>query len=66
VALRLAGAGSALRDEIGAPRGPADQQELDTQLRASRDSLGENASAAWDAGRRTGLDSAIEEALAFL
>ncbi len=66
VALRLAGAGSALRDEIGAPRGPADQQELDTQLRASRDAFGASASNAWDAGRRLGLDGAIEEALAFL
>jgi hypothetical protein len=66
VALRLAGAGAAVRDEIGAPRGPADQQELDSGLRASRDTFGANASDAWEAGRRVGLDGAIEEALAFL
>ncbi len=66
IALRLAGAGSAVREEIGAPRGSADQEELDNHLRASRDALGPGASGAWDDGRSLGLDSATEEALAFL
>jgi class 3 adenylate cyclase/tetratricopeptide (TPR) repeat protein len=65
-ALRLAGAGSSVRDEIGAPRGPADQAELDGQLDASRRALGVGASAAWQDGRALGLDAAIEETLAFL
>jgi tetratricopeptide (TPR) repeat protein len=66
VALRLAGAGAAVRDEIGAPRGPADQAELDGQLDASRRALAAAAAAAWREGRALGLDAAIDETLAFL
>ncbi len=44
-ALRLAGAGAALRDETGAPRGPADQDELDAALAPAHEQLGEHASA---------------------
>ena len=66
LALRLAAAGAALREETGAPRGPADQAELDGQLDASRRALGAGAAAAWQDGRTLGLDAAIEEALTFL
>ena len=37
LALRLAGAGAELRDEIGAPRGAAEQVELDEQLAPARE-----------------------------
>jgi class 3 adenylate cyclase/tetratricopeptide (TPR) repeat protein len=65
VALRLAGAGAALRDETRAPRGLAGQEELSAQLAPARDALGERADAVWEEGRRLGLDEAIGEALAF-
>ena len=66
LALGLAGAGAALRHATGAPRGPADQAELDTQLAPSRRALGDEAAAAWQAGLETGLHPAIELAIAFL
>ena len=47
LALRLAGAGAALREETGAPRGPAAQEELDEQLTPAREALGERAEATW-------------------
>jgi class 3 adenylate cyclase/tetratricopeptide (TPR) repeat protein len=65
MALRLAGAGAALRDEIGAPRGSAAQDELDAQLAPAREQLGDGADAAWEAGARLGLEPAIAEALAY-
>src|SRR5207244_6521150 len=51
LALELAGAGAALREEIGAPRGPADQAELDAQLAPAREALGAAADDAFAAGR---------------
>ena len=65
-ALRLAGAGAALRDETGAPRGAADQEELDAALAPARDDLDEGAPAAWERGRTDGLESATNLALAYL
>ena len=65
LALHLAGAGAALRDEIGAPRGQADQEELDAQLAPAREELGERAEEAWSAGMRLTLDESIRQALAF-
>ena len=65
LALRLAGAGSALREETGAPRGPAAQTELDEQLAPAREALVDRAEAAWEAGRAAGLEVAVGEALAF-
>ena len=65
LALRLAGAGAALRDEIGSPRGQADQEELDTQLAPAREELGERAEEAWGTGGKLPLDEAIGQALAF-
>ena len=66
LALRLAGAGAALRDEIGAPRGPADQAELDAQLEPARAAAGAGAEALAHDGRELPLDEALELALAFL
>jgi tetratricopeptide (TPR) repeat protein len=63
VAMRLAGAGAALREETGSPRGEADQKELDAQLAPAREALGERAEALWEAGRHGGLDDAIRTAL---
>ena len=65
LALRLAGAGAALREETRAPRGSADQEELDSQLAPARAALGADGDAAWEAGRIGGLDRAVREALAF-
>jgi class 3 adenylate cyclase/tetratricopeptide (TPR) repeat protein len=64
LALRLAGAGAALRAETGAPRGRADQEELDGQLAPARDALQADAEVAWDAGRASGLEAAVQAALA--
>lgn len=65
IALRLAGAGSALREEIGAPRGQSDQEELDRQLSVAREALQDVASAAWEAGRAGELDEIVSDALEF-
>ena len=63
VALRLGGAGAAVREETGSPRGKADQEELDEQLAPAREELGPRADALWEAGRLGGLDEAIRTAL---
>ena len=63
VAIRLSGAGAALREETGSSRGAADQEELDGQLAPARESLGARADALWEAGRLGGLDDAISAAL---
>ena len=65
LALHLAGAGAALREEIGAPRGPADQAELDAQLAPAREALAERGEGVWRAGRALPLDEALGLALAF-
>jgi predicted ATPase/serine/threonine protein kinase len=63
-ALRLAGAAAALRQGIGAPRPPADQNRLETLLDPARKSLSEAAAAdAWCEGRATPTETAIEEVL---
>jgi tetratricopeptide (TPR) repeat protein len=62
-ALRLAGAGAALREAIGAPLSPTDQTKLDLALAPARQALDAEAQrAAWDAGRALPLEEAIEEA----
>jgi class 3 adenylate cyclase/tetratricopeptide (TPR) repeat protein len=63
VALRLAGAGAAVREETGSPRGEADQKELDAQLEPAREALGARAADLWEAGRLSGIDDAIGTAL---
>jgi tetratricopeptide (TPR) repeat protein len=65
LALRLAGAGAALREQTGAPRGPADQEELDGRLAPAREALGERADALWEEGRMDALEDAIATALRF-
>ena len=65
LALRLAAAGAALREQMGAPRGPADQEELDGRLAPARKALGERADALWEEGRTVELDDAIATALRF-
>jgi tetratricopeptide (TPR) repeat protein len=66
LALQLAGAGAALREEIGAPRGPADQAELDAQLAQARETLGTAADEAFAGGHLLELDDAVAAALGFL
>jgi predicted ATPase/serine/threonine protein kinase len=62
--LRLAGAAAALRQDIGAPRSPADQTRLEALLDPARKSLSETAAtAAWSEGRATPMEKAIEEVL---
>ena len=51
VALRFAGAGAAVRDEIGVPRGPGGSGGARRQLASAREALGEQADSVWDAGR---------------
>ena len=65
LALRLAGGGSALREETGAPRGPAAEAELEGELAPARAALGERADTVWAEGESLGLDEAIRQALAF-
>jgi hypothetical protein len=65
LALRLAGAGAALREETGTTRGAVDQEDLDRALAPARDALGERADEAWGSGGDLALDDAVELALAF-
>ena len=65
LALRLAGAGAALREETRAPHGVAAAEELAGQLAPAREALAERADEVWDEGRAVGLDEAVREALAF-
>jgi predicted ATPase/predicted Ser/Thr protein kinase len=62
--LRLAGAASALRRNIGAPLTPAEQAKLEASLRLARQALTDKAGvAAWLAGWALPLEKAIEEVL---
>ena len=65
LALRLAGAGAALREETRAPRGPAAQHELSAQLAPATDALGERADDVWRDGAKMGLEEAVAAALAY-
>jgi tetratricopeptide (TPR) repeat protein len=63
-AVRLFGAAAAIRDAIGHPPYPDEQQEYDRLLAAVREQLGEDAfAAAWVAGRALTLEQAVAEAL---
>jgi predicted ATPase/Tfp pilus assembly protein PilF len=63
-AVRLIGAASALRQEIGAPLDPAEQAELDQDLLAVRNSLEEKEFAvAWSNGSGMTLEQALTYAL---
>lgn len=59
-ALRLAGAGSMLREQIGAPLPPQEQQTLDARLAGVRATLADSvAQQAREQGRALGLDGAL-------
>ncbi|MBV9888611.1 MAG: protein kinase, partial [Acidobacteria bacterium] len=63
--LRLAGAASALRQNIGAPLPPTEQLRIEEEIEPARVALGNAASsAAWLAGWGLSLDAAVDEALA--
>jgi class 3 adenylate cyclase/tetratricopeptide (TPR) repeat protein len=63
-ALWLIGSAESLRDEIGSPRAPSLQEELDGQLASSRAQLGEaEADAAIASGRALDADGAVALAL---
>jgi len=63
-ALRFAGAASALRQHLGAPLAPAEQEKLDAILKPAQQLLGEAASAtAWLQGLEMLPEKAIEDAL---
>ena len=63
-ALRLSGAAEALREAIGAPLSPDEQEKLRPMLEAARQALGEAVAAAMVAeGRAMTLEQAITEAL---
>jgi tetratricopeptide (TPR) repeat protein len=65
-ALELVGAADAMRQEIGSPRGPTLDAELDRRLEAARAALGvEFADVVRSRGATLGLYEALEAALAF-
>ncbi len=65
-ALELVGAADTLRDEIGAPRAPALERQLEAQLAASTARIGPDDRAAWRRlGRALGTGEAFDMALAF-
>ena len=63
LAIRLAGAGAALREETGTTRGAVDQEDLDRALAPAREALGADAEREWEAGCALGLVDAIRQAL---
>ena len=65
-ALELVGAADRMREEIGSPRGPALDAELDRRLQAAHDALGDEAAdAIRTRGAGLGLPEALDAALAF-
>jgi tetratricopeptide (TPR) repeat protein len=63
-ALRLAGAASVLREDIGAPLTPGEASKLQSALEPARQALtDEERASAWSAGRALLLEEAIEDAL---
>ena len=65
LALRLAGAAAALREETRAWHGVASQAELDEQLAPARAALGTHAEPMWQGGMELALDEAAQLALDF-
>jgi predicted ATPase len=64
-ALRLAGAASALRENIGAPLTPVEQAKLEASLDSARRALGNtDGTTAWLEGWAMRVEKAIDEALA--
>ncbi|WP_309721132.1 tetratricopeptide repeat protein [Armatimonas sp.] len=65
LASQLWGAAERLREELGTPLSPSDQQEQDPQVAAARATLNDDAAfdAAWAEGRALTMEQAIELAL---
>jgi len=64
-ALRLAGAGAALRQRAGYLAPPHERLDLEQAVEAARSTLGDaDAEANWAAGQSLTLDQAVDEALA--
>ncbi len=65
LASQLWGAAERLREELGTPLSPSDQQEQDPQVAAARATLNEDAAfdAAWAEGRALTMEQAIALAL---
>jgi tetratricopeptide (TPR) repeat protein len=64
-ALRLVGAASSLREEIGGPLTPSQESKLDSALQPARQALSEEEQeTASAAGRAMSLDEAVDYALA--
>jgi predicted ATPase/class 3 adenylate cyclase len=65
-ALELVGAADRMREEIGSPRGPALEAELDRRLQAAHEALGDEVAARIRTrGAGLGLEDALVVALAF-
>jgi predicted ATPase/class 3 adenylate cyclase len=65
-ALELVGAADTMRQEIGSPRGPALDAELDRRLQTAHEALGDQAAdAVRSRGASLGLPEALDAALAF-
>jgi hypothetical protein len=65
-ALKLVGAADRMREEIGSPRGPALDAELDRRLQEAHEALGnETADAVRNRGASLGLPEALDAALTF-
>ncbi len=62
-ALVLVGAADVVREELGSPRPPAQQQELDAHLVDARSELGAWADEATASGRTLTIDQAVDRAL---
>jgi hypothetical protein len=63
-ALRLAGAASALREEIGGPLTPTEASQLEAALEPARQALdAETQAALWAEGRVMPLDQVVDMAL---
>ena len=62
-AVRLWGAAHALRDSIGSPLYPQEQEKYEQQVRQTRSTLGEaDFAILWNEGRSLTLEQAIEHA----
>ncbi len=62
-AMRLFGAGEALREAIGAPRSPVIRRPYEEVVETARAALGGAAFAAWAEGRAMSLNQAVALAL---
>jgi class 3 adenylate cyclase/tetratricopeptide (TPR) repeat protein len=64
-ALRLLGAADSLREEIGAPRSPALEEELSLRLAPVMEAVGAEGAAIRDGGRTLSITDAVRDALLF-